>query len=230
MTEKLLFHSFNEHRPVRMYRHAFLPHLRQKGCTYFVTFRLADSIPQAILREWKAERYNWLKARGLDIESADFSERFRCLPNNDKHSFERTYAKRLFEELDKGHGDNFLNDSKVAKEVANALRFFHGTRLELGDFVVMSNHVHALIRPLDDLELEDILHSVKSYSANKINKLLSRNGALWMAESYDRLVRDPEELLRTQAYIRANPAKAGLSDGQFNLGIAEYQLCSEAMN
>jgi len=29
-----------------------LPHWRQQGVTYFVTFRLADSLPQAKLDQW----------------------------------------------------------------------------------------------------------------------------------------------------------------------------------
>src|SRR5581483_336002 len=33
-----------------------LPHWEQAGATYFVTFRLADSVPSEVLRDWKIER------------------------------------------------------------------------------------------------------------------------------------------------------------------------------
>lgn len=38
----------------RWWRH--LPHWEQSGCTYFVTFRTADSIPAEKLNQWKSER------------------------------------------------------------------------------------------------------------------------------------------------------------------------------
>ena len=40
-----------------------LPHWRQDGATYFVTFRLADSLPQSKLDELKALKAEWEKRR-----------------------------------------------------------------------------------------------------------------------------------------------------------------------
>src|SRR5438132_5294859 len=39
-----------------------LPHWRQRGATYFVTFRLADSLPQGKLQQWVRERDAWFDA------------------------------------------------------------------------------------------------------------------------------------------------------------------------
>ncbi|MGF1451770.1 MAG: DNA methyltransferase, partial [Opitutales bacterium] len=36
-----------------------LPHWRQEGVSYFVTFRQADSIPQTKLKKWAAEKESW---------------------------------------------------------------------------------------------------------------------------------------------------------------------------
>ncbi len=221
-TKKLSFQTFDERAVVRIYRHDFLPHLRQTGCTYFVTFRLADSIPEGVLREWRSHRRRWLDARGIDQRSEGWRQQFGLLADIEKRTYERIHAKQLFEELDKFHGSNCLNEKAVADELESSIRFFDGSRFLLGDFVIMSNHVHLLMTPLQGFELEDVLHSIKSYSSNKINRILSRAGSLWMKESYDRLVRDGEELLRTQDYIRANPVKAGLRDGEFVLHQAEY--------
>ena len=56
-----------------------LPHWQQKGATYFVTFRLADSIPSAVLGQWQDEREAWLQAHpepwDLEIES-QYHQRF----------------------------------------------------------------------------------------------------------------------------------------------------------
>ncbi|QEG24129.1 Transposase IS200 like protein [Mariniblastus fucicola] len=108
--------------------------------------------------------------------------------------------------------------------VFDAMTHFHGERVECGDLVIMPNHVHALLTPLGRYELEDILHSVKSFSAHAINAALKEKGVVWMKESHDHIVRDAEELLRIQAYIRSNPERAGVPEGQFRLRAVEYQL------
>ena len=38
---------------------------------------------------------------------------------------------------------------------------------------------------------------------------------MWMAESYDHIVRDWEELVALRDYIAANPGKGGLSENEF---------------
>jgi len=108
--------------------------------------------------------------------------------------------------------------------VNDALLHFHGLRLDTGDFVVMPNHVHALLTPYPDFELENILHSIKSYKANQIQALRGTSGRLWMNESHDHIVRDGEELIRIQEYIRANPTKAGLRSDESVLYSARYAL------
>jgi hypothetical protein len=50
-----------ESQPVR-----HLPHWRQTGTTYFVTFRQDDSIPASILAEWADVRARWYRAHELD--------------------------------------------------------------------------------------------------------------------------------------------------------------------
>jgi len=42
----------------------YLPHWEKSGSTYFVTFRLADSLPGFILRQWAFERKD-IEARAL---------------------------------------------------------------------------------------------------------------------------------------------------------------------
>jgi hypothetical protein len=47
-----------------------LPHWRFIGATYFVTFRLADSIPQEVAHRWKREESQWLFEHGVEPASA----------------------------------------------------------------------------------------------------------------------------------------------------------------
>ncbi len=221
---RLPFKPFNEDGAVRIYDGGFLPHWRQAGCTYFVTFRLADSLPHRVLEEWKYERKQWLAARGVDLRAMGWRRAIKMLSEQDRLLFERFFLGKLLTGLDEGHGECVLRLPEISQIVADSLWFFHATRLTMGDFVVMPNHVHALMTPLEGFELETILHSIKSFTAQQINSRLGRTGSVWMEESYDHVVRDSEELVRIQHYIRANPAKAHLPDTDFRLYEAEYDI------
>ena len=221
-TTPIRFVPFNDALPVRHYQTGYLPHLRQKGCTYFATFRLADSVPVGRLNQWKQERHTWLSARNIDVTNSKWKEAFLQLSIQDRQVYERNFASKLFESLDEGFGESWLKQKEVQGIVAAGMRHFDGIRLHLGDFVIMPNHVHALMTPIDGFELEEVLHSVKSWTANQVNGVLSRTGELWMKDSFDRLVRDGEELLRIQQYIRRNPVKAKLIAGEFYLETKEY--------
>lgn len=52
------FQGLHPDKPLTFYMRD-LPHWRQEGATYFVTFRLADSLPQAKLRELDELRKLW---------------------------------------------------------------------------------------------------------------------------------------------------------------------------
>lgn len=218
------FTPFNDALPMRYYQTGYLPHLRQRGCTYFVTFRLADSVPVPRLEQWKQERAIWLIARNIDVREASWKLRFLKLSQQDKQTYERNFASKLFETLDEGFGKGYLKRQDVQNKMVQALEYFDGSRFRLGDFVIMPNHVHVLMTPIGEYELEVVLHSIKSWSGSQINRMLERSGEFWMKDSFDRLVRDGDELLRVQDYIRQNPKKANLSKGEFHVGTREYVL------
>jgi REP element-mobilizing transposase RayT len=98
--------------------------------------------------------------------------------------------------------------------VEGTLKFFNGQRYLLGEYIVMPNHVHLLVTPLGNHQLDQILHSWKSYSAKQINKLVHSRGAVWHQESFDHMVRSPAQLARIEQYIRDNPKSLPLN--QFN--------------
>ena len=70
----------------------------------------------------------------------------------------------------------------------------------------MPNHVHAIVTPIAGYSISEILHSWKSYTANEIHRLLGRTGSLWQKESFDHIVRGPEQLERIERYIHDNPS------------------------
>jgi hypothetical protein len=62
------FKPLREDEGVMRYRN-HLPHWRQDAVTYFVTFRLGDSIPQPKLKIWAHERECWMSSHGLKTNS-----------------------------------------------------------------------------------------------------------------------------------------------------------------
>ncbi len=198
------FRPMNRHGEIRTTRRN-LPHWQQKDAAYFVTFRLADAVPKNILRQWKEEFEAWRK--------------FHPEPWNaeTKYEYQKRFQDSREQWLDQGHGECILKNSDAAEIVVNALRHFDRNRYVLDAFVVMPNHVHVLVQPAKGQVLADIFHSWKSFSAKAINQLLGRTGRVWQDESYDRIVRDWNELVRYRDYIACNPENAKLREGEFVL-------------
>jgi REP element-mobilizing transposase RayT len=100
--------------------------------------------------------------------------------------------------------------------VLGALHHWNHERYDLRACVIMPDHVHAILTPLKRpdqqgwYDLGRLLHGVKSWSANAVNRRLERRGPLWQPESFDRVVRSEREMLEKWSYVRANPWRAGL--------------------
>ena len=62
-----------------------------------------------------------------------------------------------------------------------------------------------VIYPIESLP--KIMHSIKSFAAHEINKILERKGNVWQNESYDRVIRDEDEFLEKLNYIANNPTR-----------------------
>ncbi|MGC9261094.1 MAG: Eco57I restriction-modification methylase domain-containing protein, partial [Phycisphaerae bacterium] len=174
---------------------ANLPHWRQTGVTYFVTFRTADSLPQQRLQQWLTEKQQWLAAHPE--------------PRDDqaKQEYYERFPERIEHWLDQGYGACHLKSPTIRQIVENALRYFDGQRYTLDTFAIAGNHVHVLVTPKDSHEIFDILHSWKSFTANAINKHLCQSGAFWQKESFDHIVRSGHQLERIRRYIREHEDK-----------------------
>ncbi len=177
-----------------------LPHWYQKEVYYFVTFRLADSIPKDKVEQLRIDRENWKKKKK---DKKEYTK-------EEWKEYNRLFNRRVEEWMNAGYGSCLLRKKKNADIVANALKHFDGKRYILDEWVVMPNHVHVLVKPKGDNKLSDILHSWKSFTANEINKIEGRSGQLWMHESYDHIVRNEDALKAIRNYIRQNPVKANI--------------------
>jgi REP element-mobilizing transposase RayT len=175
-----------EYKPTGWHSRGYLPHFDAGEVFQSVTFRLADSMPQTLLEQWKRE---------LAVASVDFEEELRW---------------RVQAYLDQGYGACYLSDVRIANVVQNALLHFDTERYRLSAWVVMPNHVHLLAAPCYGYSLSDIMHSIKSYSAQEANRALKRKGRFWFEDYFDRYIRNARHFENAVNYIESNPVRAGL--------------------
>jgi putative transposase len=193
-----------------------LPHIQPIGATFFVTFRLKDSIPAAMLSQLRQE-YEEKKAQ-LKKEPPEL---YGLLV----HDARKRYFARYDALLDDiQHGPDYLRQPAIAGLVREELHRFDGELYNLLAYCIMPNHVHILIDTSlqipasfesTDLEslnykpLDVIMKRIKGPSAVAANRLLGREGKFWQRESYDHFVRNERELGNIIRYILENPVKAG---------------------
>lgn len=142
---------------------ANLPHWRAAGAAYFVTFRLAGTLPSHLTKEREE----------LRKEIIDTSKRSK----RPLSPFELDELEELhFEELDHKRFDLkycFLKDPPIAKILVEAFKHFAMERYQLFAWTIMPNHVHIVLRPYAGNNLSDIMHSLKRFTAREANKILS---------------------------------------------------------
>ena len=194
-----------------------LPHWFQPGVTYFITFRTDESLPAKAARLWHVRRDDWLRRHGIDPRGSDGSSLFRELPPAQQREFQSKFSRQFMAYLDRGCGACVLKRPELARTVAENLRHFDGERYRLGDFVVMPNHVHLLVCLLGQTDLEKQCYSWNKYTGTEINRVLGQRGRFWHEESFDHLVRSPEEFEHVRRYIAENPQQARLQEGEYLL-------------
>ena len=188
----------------------YLPHVKREGARYFVTFRLADSLPKEAILKYQAERAERLQKFHAQQDAAKKSGRKTSQPES-LDEIERDYFRKHESYLDKGAGECWLKRTEIADMVADSLRFFDGQRYRIDAWVVMSNHVHVVVWPMPNHSLSGIVQSWKRFTAREANKLLQRTGQmLWQPEAFDHWIRDDEEHTRCCRYVVNNPVKARL--------------------
>jgi len=173
------------------YSRGYLPHLDEPGLYQSINFRLDDSVPQSVIQRWQAELH-WR----ADLPS-DAPEWVKL-------------RRQLIEYEDAGHGACWLRQAAIATLVEDALFYFDGQRYRLLAWCIMPNHVHVLIETWAGHPLGTVLHTWKSYTAQKANRLLKQSGAFWARDYYDRYMRDDEHFQQMVAYIEQNPVTAKL--------------------
>ena len=115
------FRGLDPELPIEIYRRN-LPHWRQRGATYFVTFRFADALPESCLWELAAVKDGWERNHPEPRTDSDWEDYARLISEKEEAW------------LDQGHGACWLSSSAYSQEMENTLRKFDGERYRLGGF------------------------------------------------------------------------------------------------
>lgn len=175
-----------------------LPQWTHDRSIYHVTFRLHDSLPQQVLRQWQSEKKLLLAQVNLSVAG--------------KYRLQFLVSEQIEAYLDQGIGSCLMRDPEIAGVVSDAVTHFDGDRYLLHAWCVMPNHVHLIIQPQENQKLDAIVHSLKSFTAHQIGKLLAKNGPFWQPEYFDHIIRNEASYVRAIEYVVANPQTAGLKD------------------
>ena len=186
-----------------LHTRGYLPHVKHEGAEYFVTFRLSDSLPRVVLLQYEAERAEQLR---LLLQSKCSGK----IANDREKAINRDFRRNIERYLDAGVGACHLRRPEIATLVSGAMQFFHEQRYLLNEWVVMPNHVHAMLWPIPNHLISDILKSWKQFTSLRAKRFLGQQDSFWQRESYDHWIRDDEERARIARYIRNNPVTAGL--------------------
>ena len=95
--------------------------------------------------------------------------------------------------------------------------------LEENEFIVMPNHIHGIIRIVDEMarathrvaptgpppgSISAVIGQFKSVAAKRINKLRGTQGnPVWQRNYYEHVIRNEDLLNRIRQYIRDNPTR-----------------------
>ena len=198
---QLKFVNTNEHINVLADR---LPHWNQSCCVQFVTFRLADSLPQTKLQEFTDNKRVWLEHHPKPWDEATQEEY-------------DSFANAMEKWIDAGYGSCVLSERQIRNVVIETLMHYDSEHYYLHAFVIMPNHVHVLLTPNREVLVQDIVKTWKTFSARQINRLTNKKGSLWESSCFDHMIRNADEYRKKLEYIIANPRN--LPHGSYTLFV-----------
>lgn len=186
-----------------------LPHWQQDEATFFVTWRLADSIPKEKMDEWFVEKNKWLEENSQPWDEKTEAE------------YHSIFSAEMESMMDSGHGKCVLRKPECLDVLVNVFGKYEGVHFLTHGMVIMPNHVHVLFTLAEGVRLEKVVQGWKRVSAIGINRVVGTQGNLWQKDYFDRMIRDWKHMARMARYIRKNPLKAKLRTGEYFLQESE---------
>jgi len=178
-----------------------LPHIVPANAVFFITYRIAGSLPLSIINKYQ-----------IDKKTKEIPPK---------------YFEIIEDYLDTQKG--ILTKKEIVKIIEESLWYYNDKYYKLIAFCIMPNHVHLLINTnnFPYKNLFSIMKLIKGVSSNKINKRIGKKGQFWQHKSYDRMVRDRNELGNIIDYILNNPVKAKLVNNwkEWNYTYIDENYC-----
>jgi REP element-mobilizing transposase RayT len=175
-----------------------LPHIEVPDGTYFLTFRLLDSLPQSVVFDYKEE---------LEMQQK--------LKVHAPLILLKEYEAKIHKYLDASYGQCWLRDPRIAQLIVEAFRKHNDDRYRLHAYTIMPNHVHILFSLSDAKDLSEIICNWKGSISFYANKVLQRSGTFWQREYFDTVIKTQRQFEFAIRYIFRNPVNAGLCEDVF---------------
>ena len=188
--------------------------VNDRGAIVFVTMRTLDSIPKEVIERWQSEKREWFEKRGFPFV-ANWKDSLSQIPTKERQLFKRHFQRTREDYLDSGMGLCLLRKRDLAEMVAKSLMHFDGDRYNMGDFIIMPNHIHLLGAFYDAESMQKQFDSWLHWTARHINLAMGTKGSFWQEEPFDHLVRTEKQYEYLREYIANNPGKAKLPAGEF---------------
>ncbi len=184
-----------------------LPHVLPPGAVIFFTFRLAGSLPVAVLEQLAENQYFALQ----EATSMPAAQQVEAIIKIKKQQFAK--FDTLLDQAT--HGPAWLRMPDVANTIMQEINALAELRVVVLAYCLMPNHVHLVAQLPDEATFSAarMMQRLKGRTAVAANRLLGLQGQpFWQHESYDHVVRDGKEQERIIAYVLNNPVKAGLAE------------------
>jgi REP element-mobilizing transposase RayT len=106
------------------------------------------------------------------------------------------------------HSLRILAEAEYAKAILDTFQFFRERReAKLYGYVVMPDHIHLIIRPLEPHTISGLMRRLKTFTAKTIGE-----GPIWGEGFWSEVVPNDASLRQKLNYVHANPVRAGLVD------------------
>ncbi|MBU0473321.1 MAG: hypothetical protein KKF62_04085 [Bacteroidetes bacterium] len=138
-----------------------LPHYQPMGYTFFVTFRLAGSLPVDVVKKLKLDREKELQIISSIINNKLRTEKY--------YEYQKKYFA-IFDNLLESckSSPKWLMDENIAKITQEAIHYRDKSEYELIAYTIMPNHVHLVFTPITIIDhdvIKSTRNSVSSYNA-----------------------------------------------------------------
>ena len=168
-----------------------LPHWEVADASYFVTLRLAGTLPARLRKE--------LDSIFADVAQDDYLQRAS------------QYFRKMDAWLDRDRRVDWLVRPSVAEVIQHAFSYYASIGVwRVHAHVIMPNHLHWFFTPTGKT-MSDCVRGFKRFVSRQANALLGRQGTrFWQIEWFDHWSRSVQESRRIVSYIENNPVKAQL--------------------